>query len=343
MPVPLALPRHRPRPRAALHYLRRRRVVGTGLALAARPAWAQAPWPRMPLRIVVGFAAGGGIDLSARLLARSLADALGQSVHVENRTGANGGPAMEAVLRAGDNHTLLFGNTGSLALNNEFFPDLGYDSLRDFTPVGLLVEGPFFLGVSARLPVATLPDLVAHARAHPGRLTFASNGIGSLHQLAFEQLRRPLGLDIHHVPYRGIALAMPDVAAGRVDLVMDPYATMRPAEEAGQVRLIAVTGASRIAMRPDLPTVAEAAGLPGYEALSWMALMVPASMPEANRRLLESAMAAALQGGELPAALERLGLPPRFRDGAATRAYIEAERARFRRIIREAGIRPEGG
>jgi tripartite-type tricarboxylate transporter receptor subunit TctC len=297
----------------------------------------------MPVRMVVGFPAGGGIDLAARSLARSLADALGQPMQVENRTGANGGPAMEAALRASDGHTLLFGNTGSLAINNELFPSLGIDSLRDFTPVGQLIEGPFFVGVSARLPITTLPELIAYARLHPGQLDFGSNGIGSLHHLAFEQFRRPLGLDIHHIPYRGIPLAMPDLAAGRLGFVMDPYATMRPAEEAGHLRIVAVTSASRVDLRPDLPTVAEAAGLPGYEVLAWMALMAPATMPDAIRQQLEATMASALQGDELPRALERQGLSPRFRDGAATRALIEAERARYRALIRQGGIRPDGG
>ncbi len=342
MPVKNARPCPGPATRAALHYLRRRRIVVTGLAIAAGPGRAETPWPQRPVRIVVGFAAGGGVDLAARLLARTLSDALGQPVQVENRTGANGSLATESVVRARDGHTLLFGNTGSLAINNALFPDLGTDSLRDLAPVGLLVETPFFLALSARLPFTTLPAFIAHARANPGRLTFGSGGIGSAHHLAFEQLRRALGLEIAHVPYRGMALAMQDLAGGRLDFVMDAYPTIRAAEEAGHAHVVAVTASSPVSRRPELPTVAAAAGLPGYEVLSWMALMVPATTPAPIRQLLEAALAKALREGELSQALEQSGLPPRFRDGAATRAMIETERARYATLIREAGIRPDG-
>lgn len=344
VPEPRPAPNPRRQTRAALHYLRRRRVVAAGLGSAlARRAAAQspAPWPQRPLRIMVGFAAGGGVDLAARLLARTLADALGQPVSVENRTGANGSLAMEGVVRAGDGHTLLFGNTGSLAINNELFPDLSHDSLRDFEPVGLLVETPFFLAASTRLPVTSLDGFIAHARAHPGRLNFGSGGVGSAHHLAFEQFRRALGLDIAHIPYRGMALAVQDVAGGRIDFVMDGYPTIRAAEAAGHLRMLAVTAAERVGWRPDLPTVAEATGLPGFAVPSWMALMVPAGTPEAIRQILTDALAASLApGAALAQALERQGLPPRFRDGAATRAFIAAERARYAALIREAGIRP---
>lgn len=330
--------------RATLHYLRRRRLVAGSLGTAAaRPARAQAeaPWPQRPVRIVVGFTAGGGVDLVARLLARSLTDALGQPVQVENRTGANGSLATDSVVRAGDGHTLLFGNTGSLAINNALFPDLASDTLRDVVPVGLLVETPFFIAVPTRLPVASLADLVALARAQPGRLNFGSNGVGSLHHLAFEQFRRALGLDIAHIPYRGMANAMQDLAGGRLDLVMDAYFTIRTAEEAGHLRILAVTGADRVALRPDLPTVAEAAGIPGYDVASWMALMVPAGTPEAVLRRLEASLDAALRpGAPLTEALQRQGLPPRFRNAAATRALIAADRARYAALVREAGIRP---
>lgn len=331
--------------RAALHHLRRRRLVaaslGTAVAGRARAQPADPPWPQRPIRIVVGFTAGGGVDLAARMLAQTLAEALGQPVQVENRTGANGSLATDTVARAGDGHTLLFGNTGSLAVNNALFPDLASDTLRDVVPVGVLVETPFFLAVSTRLPVNDLAGLVALARARPGQLNFGSNGVGSLHHLAFEQFRRALGLDIAHIPYRGMANAMQDLAGGRLDIVMDAYFTIRTAEEAGHLRILAVTGAERVVIRPELPTVAEAAGIPGYDVASWMALMMPAATPEAVVRRLEASLEAALRpGAPLAEALLRQGLPPRFRDAAGTRALIAAERERYTALIREAGIRP---
>jgi tripartite-type tricarboxylate transporter receptor subunit TctC len=342
MPVANPRPASPHRPRAALHYLRRRRVVAASLAIAARPAGAQAPWPQRPVRLVVGFAPGGGVDIAARLLARTWSGMLGQPVLVENRAGANGGLATESVMRAGDGHTLLFGNTGQIAINNELFPSLGYDSLRDFAPVGLVQETPFFFAVARRLPVSSLAEFVAFARTHPGTLNFGSPGVGSLQHLAFERFRRSLGLEIAHVPYRGMAIALQDLAGDRLEFVMDAGANIRAAEQAGHARIFAVTSSARVASRPEVPTVSEAAGLPDYEVRSWMALLTPVTTPPAIRAAMEAALAAALREGELPQAMERVGFPPRFLDGAATRALIEAERARYGALIREAGIKPDG-
>lgn len=329
-------------PRASLHFLRRRRLVTASLAVAARPAGAQAPWPQQPLRMLVGFTAGGGLDLAARLLAQRLGPLLGQPVHVENRTGANGALANEAAARAADGHTLLFGNTGSLAINNALFPDLPTDPLRDLAAVAMLVETPFFFALSRHLGLDTLPAFIAAARARPGAFSFGSNGVGSLHHLAFERFRRALGLDILHVPYRGMAPALQELGAGRLDFAMDAYPTIRAAEEAGSARVVGVTAAERVAWRADVPTVAEAAGLPGFQVTAWMALMAPRAMPPAHLRRLEAAVADALRTGTLAEELQRLGLPPLFRDGAATRAVIAAERADYAAVIREAGIRPDG-
>lgn len=344
VPRPRLQPFHPSPARAALHHLRRRRLVAASLASpfgGRARAQSEAPWPQRPLRILVGFTAGGGVDLAARLLAHSLAEALGQPVQVENRTGANGNLAMEGAARAGDGHTLLFGNNGSLAINNVLIPGLAYDSLRDFEPAGLLVETPFFFAVASRLPITDLAGFIDHARVNPGRLNFGSNGIGSAHHLAFEQFRRALGLDIAHVPYRGMAAALQDLAGGRIDFVMDAYPTLRAAEAAGHLRIVAVTTPERIALRPELPTVAEAGGLPSYAVQAWMALMVPAGTPAPVVRRLEASLEAALRDGSpLAQALVNLGLPPRFRDSASTRALIAAERARYAALIREAGIRP---
>jgi tripartite-type tricarboxylate transporter receptor subunit TctC len=342
MPVANPRPARPHRPRAALHYLRRRRVVAASLAIAARPASAQAPWPQRPVRLVVSTQPGTGVDIAARLLARRWSATLGQPVVVDNRGGANGSLAMDSVARAGDGHTLLFANTGALAINNELFATFAHDSLRDFAAVGLLVQAPYFFAVARHLPVATLVDFVDYARAHPRVLNFGSAGIGSLQHLAFEQFRRALGLDIAHVPYRGMADAFRDLAGGRLDVVLDGYPGTHAAEKAGGARIVAVTSSERVAWRFEVPTVAEAAGVPGYAVLSWLALMAPVATPEAIRATMEAALAAALREGELPQALEQAGVSPRFLDGAATRAFIAAERARYGALIREAGIKPDG-
>jgi len=343
MPVPAASPSWPRRPRAVLHHLRRRRIVGSGLALAARPVRAEAPWPQRPVRLVLGSAPGGGPDIAARLLAQRWQAMLGQPVVVENRVGANGGLAMESVARGGDGHSLLFGTTGNFAINPALFPSAAYDALRDFAPVGLLSRNAFFFAVAQRWSAGGLPALIAAARARPGTLDFGSPGIGTAQHLAFEQFRRGLGLDIAHIPYRGVAQALQDLAGGRLDLVIDLQAGAEGAEQTGQARIVAVTSAERAAQRPEVPTIAEAAGLPGYEVLAWMALMVPAATPPATRAAIEAALAAALRDDHLRHEMERAGLTPRFLDGAATRAFIEAERERYAALVRAAGIRPDGG
>lgn len=343
MPVPASLPLRRAHPRAALHYLRRRRLVGSGLLLATRPLQAEGPWPQRPVRIVVGSAPGGGPDIAARLLAQRWQGLLGQPVVVENRVGANGGLAMESVVRAGDGHSLLFGTTGSIAINSALFPAATYDSLRDFAPVGLLSQNAFFFTVAERWGAGGLAGLVAHARTHPGALNFGSPGIGTAQHLAFEQFRHSLGLDIAHVPYRGVAQAFQDLVGGRLDLVIDLYAGAEGAEQTGLARIVAVTSAERALRRPEVPTVAEAAGLTGYEVLAWMALLVPAGTAPSIRAAAQASLAAVLGAGDIAQEFERVGLRPRFLDGAATRDFIEAERARYAAIIRAAGIRPDGG
>ncbi len=337
---PAPIPRRKPQ--AALHYLRRRRLVAgsLGATLAARGR-AQAPWPQRPVRIVIGFAAGGGVDITARLVGQHLAERLGQSVLIENRPGANGNLATEVTARATDGHTILLGNIGNLAINNELNPRLAFDTLRDFAPVAQVNEAPLFLTIAARLPIRTLDDLVAYARAHPGRLSFASAGTGSAHHLTLELFRRSLGLDIQHVPYRGIAPGIADFIAGTLDGFVDGLNGARPVAEAGFGRILATTGAARAPWLPEVPTIAEAANLPGYEVQSWMALMAPAAMPpEAQLRLQAECEQLLQPGTPLFRALDGQGFVGRFRDGAATRALIEAERARWGRIIREAGITP---
>lgn len=337
-------PRHVPHPdrppsRAAVHFLRRRRVVAAGIgATLAKPAPAQAPWPRQPVRMLVGFPPGGGLDLAARLLSNSLSAALGQPFLVENRTGANGYLATESAARASDGHTLLFGNPGALAIHNALFPAVPIDTLRDLTPVAMITETPMFFAIAPSLPVTTLAGFVAHARANPGRLSFGSNGVGSGSHLIFERFRRDLGLDISHVPYRGMAQALPDLAAGRIHMVLDAYFSIRGAEEAGQARMVAVTTLDPVPWRTELPTVAAAAGLPGWEVQGWMALMAPATIPSAVLRRLEAETARALGAGALGEALLRHGLPPRFRGSDEARAFIAAERARYGALIRQARI-----
>jgi tripartite-type tricarboxylate transporter receptor subunit TctC len=288
----------------------------------------------------VGFPPGGGVDVIARLLAARTASSLGQPVIVENRSGANGNVAMEATARAAsDGYTLFFGNIGNLAINNELYAGLSFDTLRDLAPVAQVNEHYFYMAVAARVAAATLGEFIALARANPGRLSFGSPGMGSAHHLGFELFRRPLDLDIVHVPYRGEAPALQDLAAGTLDFTMGGYGALLPFVESRRARILATTASQRLSWLPDMPTVAEAAPLRGYDLIGWMAVMAPAATPPVILQRLQDEIAAALTpGGEVARALDTRGVTAKFRDAAATRALIEAERQRWGRVIREARI-----
>jgi tripartite-type tricarboxylate transporter receptor subunit TctC len=308
-------------------------LAGIPLAGAAR---AQA-WPARPVRIVVGFPAGGGVDLTARPLAQRLGDRLGQQFVVDNRGGAGGNIAMDAVAKSpADGYTLLQANVGMLAINPGLYRDLPFDTIRDFAPVAQVVAVPLAVAVPADLPVRTLPEFIAHAKARPGQLNMGSGGNGGIPHLAFELMKRQAGIDVVHVPYRGSAPALQDLLGGRVQLMVDGYNLMRGAAEAGRVRVIATTGRRRLPALPDVPTVAET--LPGFEAEGWQGIVAPAGTPEPILAALEQAIGGLLAGGDLPQIYLNQGQLPAFAPRADFAALIRREREQWTRVIREAGI-----
>jgi tripartite-type tricarboxylate transporter receptor subunit TctC len=312
-----------------------------GLALAAGTARAQgaaADYPARPVRVLVGFPPGGGVDIIARLLMPRLQERLGQPMLVENRAGANGNIAMDAAAKSPpDGYTLFYGNVGNLAVTNALYPNLAFDTLRDFAPVAQSMESSLVVAVTDGLPVRTLAELIAHAKANPGRLNAGSAGAGGPSHLALELFKRQTGTEILHVPYRGSAPAVQDLAGGRIQLLLDGYTLMRGVVEGGRARVLAVAATERQPILPAVPTTAEA-GLPGFEAGSWHALVAPAGTPAPVLARLEAAMRWALTETDLPQAFAQQGVAARFRDAAATRAFIAAERERWTRVVREAGI-----
>ena len=240
--------------------LNRRTLVASALALPMS-TWA-ATWPTRPLRIVLPFAAGGSSDLVARLLAEKLSQALGSPVVVESRAGANGIIASEAVGRSTDGHSLLWVSAAH-AINASLYPRLPYDSQRDFAPVALVASpGPMVIAVPAALPVRSLPDLMDLARRKPGQVSYASAGVGNVLHLAGEMLAQQAGVQLLHVPYKGAAPALNDLAAGQVNLMFNSALSVAPMVKDGRIRLLAQTGAQRSPALPaDLPTVTETPGL----------------------------------------------------------------------------------
>ncbi|MEI6159268.1 MAG: tripartite tricarboxylate transporter substrate binding protein [Roseococcus sp.] len=312
-------------------------------ALLALPALlpgiaAAQEFPNRPVRMIIGFSPGGGVDIVARLIAPRLSEALGQPFLVENRAGANGNIAMDAVHQSPpDGYTLFYGNVGNLAVTNALYRNLSFDTGRDFIPAGQTMESFSVIAVNADLPVRNLAELMAYTRANPGRLNGASAGAGGPTHLALELFKRQFGLDIVHVPYRGSAPAILDLAGGRVQLIIDGYSLMRSAVEAGRVRVLAVAAARREALLPDIPTTSEA-GAPGFEAGSWHMLTAPRGTPQAVMGRLEGALGTALAEPTLIAAMAQQGVAARFRNQRDAAAFFAAERERWTRVIREGNI-----
>lgn len=314
-------------------------LAGIGAALAApRLALAQADaFPNRPVRVVLGFPPGGGVDTIARPTFQRLSDRLGVPVLVDNRAGNNGNIAMDHVAKsAPDGYTLFFGNVGNYT-THALFPNLTFDTLRDFAFISQVTFGPLVFAVRSDFPAQTLQQLMDMAKARPGALNFGSGGSGGVPHFAFEIWRQRMGLDIVHVPYRGSGPAFQDLLGGRVQMMLDGYGVVRGAHEAGQVRVLAITSARRHPNLPDVPTAQEA-GVPGYEFVSWNALSAPAATPPAVLKRLEDAMGWIMENSDLPRVILGFGTFPQFDTGANVRARLERDRETWARIAREAKI-----
>ncbi len=327
-------------PRLALGHLRRRRVVGASLALAAtRRAAAQSPWPDRPVRIIVGLPPGGQADLSARGLAPHLTRAFGQPFVVENRPGAGGTIAAAAVAQARDLHALGFVLGGPTTTARALNPALPYDPTTDFTPITQITRVPFVLTVHPSVPVQDWAGFVAHVRAHPGALSYASVGPGTVTHLSMEELKARLGLDIAHVPYRGFPAATLDLAAGRVQAMFNvPSAALQFISD-GRLRALVQSGQTRLSTLPDVPVFAEA-GLPDTDFFGWTGVVAPAGFPRGAAERLAEVISAALaddpaaRGGLDLAGSEILGTSP-----AAFAALQAREAARWNAVIARLGLR----
>ncbi len=316
--------------------IRRRGLLAAPLVLAT-PAIAQA-FPARPIRIVVGFPAGGGVDTLARPIMQRLGDRLGQPVVIENRAGNNGNIAMDFVAKsAPDGYTLFIGNVGNLAITHALFPNLSFDTTRDFAGLAQTTLGPLAVAVPAEFPARTLGELVEMARARPGSLNMASGGTGGVPHLAFEQFKRLARVEIVHVPYRGSAPALQDLLGGRVQMMIDGYGLMRGAHEAGRIRVIAMTSHRRHPQLPDVPTVGEA-GFRGAEFESWSTIVAPRATPPAVRQALEDGLRHVFTATDIPQVVTSLGTFPAFAPGSVVDANIVRDRRHWTDVVREAGI-----
>ena len=254
---------------------------------AGRPAYAQT-YPNQPVKIVVPFTAGGGVDQVARIIAPKLGEVLGQPIVIENRGGAGASLGAAAVASAPpDGYTLLFGTGSTHGTNSSVYPKLSYDPVRDFVPVVQVTTSPLVLIVPPRLPAQSVEELIALARSKPGEFSFASYGTGSINHLAAELFNSMAKIQANHIPYRGAAPALTDLIAGRIHYTFDGVATSLGYAQAGNIRILGTAGPKRSPVIPDIPTVTEKA-LPGFETVVWFGLFAPAKTPELGGRIDQS-------------------------------------------------------
>jgi tripartite-type tricarboxylate transporter receptor subunit TctC len=311
-----------------------------GAAIAMQSAVAQ-PYPNKLIKIIVPFAAGGPADTLARIVANRLSAGLGQSVILDNRPGAGGTTgAKAAAVAEPDGYTLLYGNTASLIIGPAINANVGYDTLKQFTPVGLVSVTYNVMVVNPAFPANTLAELIALAKARPGKINFASPGYGTPPHMVGEMLKQRTGIDIVHVPYRGSAAALTDIMAGQVELAFENPSVTVPLVQEGKLKALAITGDSRNPQLPNVPTVIES-GVPDFVSMSFTGLMAPASTPGEIIRRLNQELTAGLRAPETVELLDKLGVNPRPGSPEEFAGFIARETEKWTAVAKRAGIRVE--
>ena len=310
----------------------------TAFAGTATPARAQT-YPNHPIKLIAPFPAGGPVDVMARLVADRLSQSLG-TVVVDNRPGAGGTIGSRiASMAEPDGYVLLLGTSTTLAAGPALYRSLGYDPIRSFAPVAMVSSVPFALVVAPGMPVKTVGELVAYAKAHPGKLNYGAP-TGALPHLTAEMFKTAAGVDIVHVPYKGAATAITDLLSGQTDLAFEPYSVLLGHIREGRVRALAVTGATRSAELPDVPTMIES-GLPGFTSVSWSGVVAPTGTPAEIVARLNAAVNAGIATQDTQARLARLGAAPMTGTPADFAALIAAETPKWAAVVKAAGIRIE--
>ncbi len=324
-------------------YLQRAFLLGgaLGATLGALPVHAQSDaYPNRPIRMIVMYPPGGGVDLAARIIGQKLVAALGQQVIIDNRGGAGGNISMQLLAKApADGHTLLMAG-GAIAINHTLYRNLPFDTLRDFTPIVRVASTVYAMVASPTQNVRSVKELIALAKAQPGKLTFASAGVGAPPHLAGELLKMTAGVDMVHVPYKGTGPAMADVMTGQVNWMFSDALAAAPQIAGGRLRGLAVTSTKRFPLVPDLPTMIEA-GVPGFSATGWTALLGPAGIPRPIVTRLNAEVAKVLP---LPEVKEKLaGDGSEFGNNTADEfaAYLREEITKWAKVVKASGAKVE--
>ena len=311
------------------------------LSLAAVPAgaWAQAAYPAKPVKVVVGFTAGGPTDVVARVIAQHLGERLGQPFIVENRAGAAGSIGAASVARAApDGYTLYLAVQTTHAVAPALYPDVGYDPIKDFRGVVRIVHNPLMMVVDPALPVRTVADLVSYAKAHPGKLNYATGGLGSSPHMSVELFKKVSGIDLTSVHYKGDSAAIVDLLGGQVQMMMSSISGLLSNVQNGKLRPIAVTGRTRSPTMPDLPTIAES-GYPGFEVITWFGLVAPARTPDAVVARLNQEVLQVLKQPEVKEKLTGMGFEIVPNSAEEFSRFMAEENVKWGSLVRELGLK----
>lgn len=312
-------------------------LVAAILACAAGSVVAQS-YPSKPLRIIVPFPPGAATDMTGRYVAMKLGEALGQQAIVDNRPGANGTLGLDLGAKAApDGHTLVIGQTGNLAISPGL-TKVGYDPLRDFAPISMILSSPHVVAVHPSLPVRSLKELIALARSRPGQLNYASTGSGSAGHLGVELLKKTVSMDLVHVPYRGGVQGMTDLVAGHVVIMFTSVMSTQSFAKTGKVRMVAVASAQRSPSAPSIPTVAES-GYPNFEVTSWWGLLAPAAVPREIVTRVNGEVVKFIGSQDARDKLGTLGADLRTSTPEQFAAYIRTEHGKWGQLIKETGAR----
>lgn len=315
-------------------------ALAAAAVFSAPAAQAQA-YPNKPIRMVVGFPSGGAPDTLARIVSEKISPAWGQPVVVDNKPGAGGNIGAEAVAHAAaDGYTLAMGTVGTHSINGSLYSKMPYDMVKDFTPVMLVATTPNVLVVHPDVPAKDVAELIALAKSKPGSLTFGTPGVGTSLHVAGELFNVMAGVKITHVPYKGRAMAIPDLLGGHITMMFDNLPSALPVVKEGKLRALGVTSAKRSPSAPDIPTLAEQ-GLPGFEAVSWFAVFAPANTPNDVVAKLNAELNRIYSLPDVQAKLRTLGLEPVLGTPERLASYQRAEIAKWARVVKESGAKAE--
>lgn len=313
-------------------------VVGALSVVTTSFAQTAATFPNQSIRMIVPYPPGGPTDITARVVAAEMMKTLGQNVVIDNRPGASGMIGSEMVTKSAPDGYTLLANASIHVINPSVYPDMRFDAIKDFTPITQLAQVPLVLVVPANSPIKSVKDLVEFAKANPGKVNFGSAGSASAQHLAGESFKIAAGIQMQHIPYKGSAPALTDLAGGQLQLMFDSMPSATPMINSGKLRAIAVTTSTRAKARPDLPTIAES-GFPGFDISTWYAYWAPKGTPSDIVEKLSAAAAQALKNPEVIAKYEAMGAEPVGSTPAQFATYVESEAKKWNDIVKKSGAK----